>query len=238
VPSSDFDAVTVKLADIKEGAQNGGLYLTSSGQQGWRLQFLANGTINVQKVTATNCYKGQDVNSNDYVWYCIDIKTSDTAVNYPMPANNYIYVEDTVWVDGAVNGRATVGTATGKSIIINGNIVYLAKDGNHSLGLIAEQNILVPHDSPDNLEIDGALLAQNGAAKRYYYPGDKKNSLTTYGALITSGIWTWSWVSGGGSVVSGYQNTNSTYDNNLTYGPPPGFPVGQDYNLISWELIK
>ncbi|MBU0546120.1 pilus assembly PilX N-terminal domain-containing protein, partial [Patescibacteria group bacterium] len=233
VPAFDFDAITLKLANIKEGAQNGGLYLTSSGQQGWRLEFLANGTINVQKVTATNCYKGKDVNENDYEWFCVDVKTLGTATNYPMPGNNYIYVEDMVWVDGTVNGRVTVGTATGKSIIINGNILYQARDGNHSLGLIAEQNILVPHDSPDDLEMDGVFLAQKGAAKRYYYPGDTKDSLSTFGSLITAGIWTWSWVSGGGSIVSGYETISSVYDSNLTYNPPPGFPVGQEYKMIS-----
>jgi len=106
------------------------------------------------------------------------------------------------------------------------------------VGLIAEKNILIPHNSPEDLEVDAALLAQNGAAKRYFYAGDTKNSITIYGAIITNGLWTWSWVSGGGSVVSGYKHTNSTYDANLTYGPPPGFPVGSEYNLISWEALN
>ena len=88
------------------------------------------------------------------------------------------------------------------------------------------------------MEINAAVMAQNGAAKRYYYPGNIKDTLVTYGSVISAGIWTWSWVSGGGSVVSGYRNTNSTYDANLTYGPPPGFPVGSEYNLISWEEVK
>ncbi len=140
-------------------------------------------------------------------------------------------------MDGTSTGRLVVGTAPGQSIIINGDIVYPAKDGQHALGLVAEQNILIPHDSPDYLEVDAALLAQNGACKRYYYAGNKKQSLTIYGAIITNKIWTWSWSSGGGSIVSGYINTNSTYDANLTYGPPPGFPVGSEYNLVSWELI-
>jgi hypothetical protein len=240
VPAQDFSAVTAKLAEIKANTQPPatGLYLSSSGKQGWRLQFLSNGTINAYKVNTTNCYKAKDVNSNNYFWPCIDMATLGTATNYPMPANGYIYVEDNVWVDGNVNGRSTVGTAVGKSIIINGNLLYQAKDGNHVLGLIAEKNILIPHNSPDNLEVDAALLAQNGAAKRYYYPGDMKNSLTIYGSVISNGLWTWSWVSGGGAVVSGYKETNATYDANLTYSPPVGFPVGSEYNLISWEEVQ
>lgn len=238
VPAKDFQAVTAKLAEIKVGAQNGGIYLTSSGKQGWRLQFLASGKINISKVNTTNCYKGQDVNDTKYVWYCVDAKTYGPTSEYDVPANGYVYVEDMVWVDGTINGRVTVGTAAGKSIIINGNLLYTAKDGNHVLGLIAEQDILVPHNSLDNLEVDAAVLAQNGSAQRYYYPGDMKDSLTIYGSIISNGLWTWSWVSGGGSIVSGYRNTISTYDANLTYGPPPAFPVGSEYHLISWEEIK
>ena len=238
-PAQDFSAVTAKLAEVKDGAINGGgLYFSSSGQQGWRLQFTSDSKVTAYKVLTTNCYKAQDVNSNKYFWPCIDIKTQGVGTAYTIPDNGFIYVEDTVWVDGIVNGRTTVGTATGKSIIINGNLTYLAKDGNSVLGLIAEQNILVPHDSPDTLEVDAALLAQNGAAKRYYYPGDMKTLLTIYGSVISNGLWTWSWVSGGGAVVSGYRTTNATYDANLTYNPPGGFPVGSDYNLISWEEVK
>lgn len=240
VPAKNFDAVTAKLAEIRTSSNPaaGGLYFSSSGEQGWHLRFNADGTIGAQKVTGTSCYKGKDVGSNKYVWYCIDIASVGATTTYSMPANGYIFVEDTVWVDGAVNGRVVVGAAESKSIIINGNITYLAKDGTHVLGLMAEQNILIPHDSLDDLEIDAAMLAQNGAAKRYYYPGNTKDSLVIYGSIISGGIWTWSWTSGGSVVVSGYEHTDATYDVNLTYGPPPGFPVGSEYNLISWEEVK
>jgi hypothetical protein len=158
-----------------------------------------------------------------------------------MPANGRVFVEDTVWVDGTIKGHVVVANADGKSIIINGNIIYTAKDGRDTLGLMAQKDILVPYNSPDNLEIDAALLAQTGAAKRYNYQAgskDRRNSIIIYGAVVTYGIWTWSWVNNGGQVVSGYVNTNSTYDANLTYSPPPGFPLGSEYNLITWELLN
>lgn len=238
VGSVDFDAITVKLSEIKNGAIANGVYLTSSGSQGWRITFNNDGTFSVRKITATNCYRGQDVGDNKYTWFCIDIKTQGSITNYIMPSNGYIYVEDDVWVDGVVNGRATIGTKTGKNIIINGNITYLAKDGTHVLGLISENNVLITYDSLNNLEVNAAFVAQNGAAKRYYYPGNTKDNITIYGSVITGGLWTWSWVSGGGSIVSGYKNTNSIYDVNLTYNPPPGFPVGNEYHLITWEEIE
>lgn len=239
VPAQDFSAVTAELADIKTKAQSNGLYFSSSGKQGWSLTFASDGTVTAAKVLTTDCsYKAQDVDSSKWIYPCIDIVTTDGSTTYPLPANGLIYVDDTVWVRGVVNGRVTVGTATGKSIIVDNNLTYAAKDGTSVIGLVAEQNILIPHNSPDTMEIDAALLAQNGAAKRYYYSGDIKDNLTIYGSVISNGVWTWSWVTQGGAIVSGYKNTNTTYDANLTYGPPADFPVGSSYDLISWEEVK
>jgi hypothetical protein len=241
VPAKDFTAITASLAQIETNADpdNGGVKFTSSGQQGWLLRFSSSSQFTAYKVLTTNCYKAKDVGSNKDFWPCIDVATYDAGTVYNMPTNGFIFVDDMVWVDGVIKGRVTIGTSVGKSIIINGNITYSAKDGANVLGLIAEQNILVPHDSPNNLEIDAGLLAQNGAAKRYYYSGNTKDNLVIYGSVITNKTWTWSWVNGGANnVISGYKNTQSTYDANLTYGSPPGFPVGSEYNLLSWEVVK
>ncbi len=241
MPAEDFTAITADLAKIKQDAQDDGIYLSSSGVYGWRLTFTSSSQVVARKVTKVNCYRGQDLNESKYTNKCIDAATYGSPTTYNMPANGAIFVEDTVWVDGTVRGRAVVATPSGKSAVINGNIYYYAKDGSNVLGIIASQDVLVPYNSPDNLEVDAALLAQNGAAKRYNYQAgsnDRRNSILIYGALITYGTWTWSWVNNGGQVVSGYVNTNSTYDANLTYSPPPGFPVGSEYNQISWEEVQ
>lgn len=241
VPAKDFTAITANLAQIQDNSDpaKGGLNFTSSGKQGWRLKFTSDGKLTAYKVLTTNCFKAKDVGNNNFFFPCIDAATYNSGTIYNLPTNGFIFVDDTVWVDGVVKGRVTIGTSVGKSIIINGNITYSVKDGTNVLGLLAEQNILIPHNSPDSLEVDAALLAQNGAAKRYFYPGDTKTNLFIYGSIITNKTWTWSWVNGGANnVVSGYKNTNSTYDADLTYGPPPGFPVGSEYNIISWEVLK
>ena len=242
VPARDFSAITDNLADIRTASQAGGIYLSSSGEQGWALTFVSDGTISIKKVLTTDCYNSKDVGDSNWVVRCIDAATYDSATTSTMPSNGYIFVDDMVWVSGTVNGRAAVGTSAGKSIIINGNINYLARDGNHTLGLIGEQNVLIPRGSPDDLTIDAAMIAQNGATKRYDFSGeggdDRKDSLNVYGSVVSNGIWTWSWINSGGQLVSGYNNTVSTYDANLTYSPPPGFPVGSEYNLISWEVVK
>ena len=235
VPALDFDVVTVKLSEIKEQALDSGLYFPSSGDQGWHLIFQSNGTVLARKVISTNCYKALDVNASDYAFYCLDIQTQGATSTYTIPNNGYIFVDDMVWVDGTIDGRITVGTGEDKDIMLNGNLLYLAKDATDVLGLIASRDILIPRDAPTNLEVDAALLAQTGAAKRYYYSSNIKNQITIYGAVISAGIWTWNWSDGYGNITSGYRTTNSVYDVNLTYNPPPGFPVGSEYNLITWN---
>lgn len=235
VVSQDFTGVSVSLAQIKLDA---GLSLSSSGKQGWHLLFNNNGTVTASKVSATKCYKGDDLNGAQDSWFCVDIKTEDSGTTYPIPANGLIYVDDTTWVDGMVKGIATVAAGTGRSIIINGNILYVALDGKSKLGLIADQDIIIPHDSLDTFTIDAAVFALNGSAKRYYYSGDMKDKLKVYGSIVSAGTWTWSWISNGGSVVSGYREIKITYDQNLNNSPPAGFPKGSSLFLISWEEIK
>ena len=242
VPAKDFTEITASLAQMKTAAESDGVYLSSSGDQGWAITFTGDGNFAARKVVTTNCYKSKDVGDSNWVVRCTDVATYGPTTTYAIPANGFIYVEDMVWVDGVVNGKATIGVANGKSITINGNITYTTKDGTDVLGLIAEQDILVVKNSPDDLEIDAALIAQHGSAKRYDYSGeggdDRKNSITIYGSIASNGMWTWSWINQGGNLVSGYKYTYATYDVNLTYGPPPGFPISSQYNLISWEEIK
>ncbi len=242
VPAKDFTEITASLAQMKTAAESDGVYLSSSGEQGWAITFTGDGNFAAQKVITTDCYDTKDIGEKNWVVRCTDASTYGPTTTYSIPANGFIYVDDMVWVSGVVKGKATIGVSNGKSITIGGNITYVAKDGTDVLGLIAEQNILVVKNSPDVLEVDAALIAQNGAAKRYDYSGgggdDRKTSITIYGSIASNGIWTWSWINLGGNLVSGYRDTFATYDVNLTYGPPPGFPISSQYNLISWEEVN
>ncbi len=245
----DFDMLTVDLSTLKDIAETSGIYLRQRGL-GYRLNFRADGTIDVYRVTKLKNnvrYWDMDGDKHRGSW---DIDRQSFEANYTIPATcGIIFVEDNVWVDGVVNGRATVVAAkipevpnNRRTIIINGDITYLAKDGTNVLGLIAQQDIIVPlYSAEDDLEIDAAMLAQNGSVYRPYYnshwPYYLRDTITTYGTIITNQVWTWSWVDGTGQTVSGYENTNTTYDPNLNYNPPPGFPVYGDYKFLQWEEI-
>lgn len=75
----------------------------------------------------------------------------------------------------------------------------------------------------------------------YNYSGQSlalKNSLTFFGSQISYRGGGWKYVTAQGVVVAGYVYTNHVYDGNLKYYPPPGFPTGSTYELISWEEVQ
>jgi Tfp pilus assembly protein PilX len=245
VPTVDFSSMTADLATLKDLADNPGegIYLPPSSAQGYSLVFNSNGTVTIYKVTSLSAHAtGQDVSGASHS-EDLDYNARSLQFTQALPTNGIIYVEDRTWVEGTVAGRVMVAAAklpynagTAPSILIPNNILYTAKDGTVSLGLLAQKDILLTYSIPNNLEIDAALIAQNGSAQLYYFPGVVKNTITTYGSLASFGVWTWSWVNGSGTVIGGYQNTVTVYDGNLLYAPPPKFPLSSSgYQQISWE---
>jgi hypothetical protein len=252
----DFSSITSDLAAIKSGAQSAGIYLPPSSAQGYSLVFNNDSTISIYRVNSLRSHAtGYDVNGQAHN-EDIDYGTGGGArtkldgnpslagtQNYQMPTNGLIYIEDKTWVEGIVNGKVLVAAAklpynaaSAPSIVIPNNIVYTAKNGNHVLGLIGQKDVLVSYFAPDNLEINAAMIAQNGSIQRYDFSGNLKTQITIFGAVSSFGVWTWSWVNGSGNCTSGYCNTNTTYDGNLLFGPPPSFPLSAEgYQTISWN---
>ena len=166
------------------------------------------------------------------------------VVNYPIPGNGIVFVENYAWVEGTVNGnKITIAAADlsptpiYKDIYINHNILYTDKVGTDAngpdiLGLIAQNNISIGLYSDDNLEVDAALLAQRGRVGRDYYAGNHRNSITTYGSIATKQRYGFAWTDG-----TGYNIRNLYFDNNLIYYPPPYFPVGDKYQIDLWQEL-
>ncbi|MBU4332121.1 hypothetical protein KKD19_04530 [Patescibacteria group bacterium] len=246
VTAIDFNSITVDLAQIKSDAQSWGLYFDSASN-GYHVIFQANGTIDIYLVTRLESKIWQlNDNWNGWIRRAEEIKNETFLGNYAIPANGLIFMEDDVWVEGIVNGRVTLASArfpdnpnTNTEILINGNINYLARDGTHALGLIAQKDVKVPRHAPTDLVIDATLLAQKGRCFRNYYsPPRVTNNIEVYGGIITNKVWTWTWVTYGGNVVDGYQSTVGIYDNSLTFMPPPSFPTTGEYTFISWEEVE
>lgn len=244
VPAVDFSALTSNLATLKSSAQSSGIYLPPSNTNGYSLVFNNTGTVSVYKVTSlTSTPTGWDVNGDAHNE---DIDYNNRSLQYTVaiPSNGIIYIEDDIWVEGTVNGRVMVTAAklpyvssTAPNIYIPKNIVYKDKDGTDVLGLLSQHDIVVTYGAPTNLEIDAALIAQNGSAQFFNYQSGNpiKSSITIFGSIMTFGQWTWTWVDGSNHNISGFNTTTDTYDNNLLYAPPPGFPLSAaGYKQLTW----
>jgi hypothetical protein len=251
----DFNSFHLDLTSMQTSSISGGIHLGASGGYGYYVDFHSNGTLTINKVTAVqNPVTGY--NGSAWVSESNDKKTWSAVSGYnnvSIPSNGLIFLEDNVWVGGTVSGRATIvaarmpeGSATPADIYIQDSTRYLARDGTNALGLIAQQDVLVPLRSDDNLVIDAALMAINGHTYRYYYTRSNsepyktyavRSSIQTYGILVTNTTWTWSWVNGSNVVTSGYNATDTVYDPDLLYAPPPYFPTESNYSFISWEQL-
>ena len=171
--------------------------------------------------------------------------------SWPIPSNGVIFVNDDVWVDGQIkNARVTVvagiiGTTNPENyanITINTDLLYTNYDGTDVVGLIAQGNVNVGMVSSDNLEIDGALVAENGRVGRYYYNSScsvngvdysTRSSLILNGMIATAVRYGFAY-----SDNTGYETRDITYDGNFLYGPPPSFPQATtQYQMISWTQI-
>lgn len=251
VPWIDFNSVSADLASLEDLAESEGIALPDSDDEGYYINFQSDGTFDLYRVNSVSCYQGSGY---QWLWlwigdtHCFDRNSITFLDSYDIPANGAIFVDDHVWVDGVVNGRVTIGVrrlpdtiSNYRNIYISGDITYAETAGDDVLGLIAQGDIIVPKNVPDDMTISGAALAQNGQIYRPYYRttyGDSlRNSLLFFGSQISYEGGGWKYVSGG-NVVSGFVDTNHTYDGNLLYLPPPAFPVGDTYELISWEEIE
>jgi type II secretory pathway pseudopilin PulG len=248
----DFTSITSDLSGLKTQAQSAGFYRASSGGNGYRVVLKVNDTFDLYKINSLLPAPGGCTNSqNQTGWGTWSINTTGGATtllgNYPFPSNGIMFFEDHVWVEGQIDvarltiaaGVFPVNASTYKNIIVNNNLLYTNFDGSDAIGLIAQGDFLVGLSSANSLTIDGALIAQNGSTRRYYYNSScgtgVRNTLTTYGMFGSNGQGYFSY----GTNVSGYNNQPATYDANFLYAPPPNFPLtSSQYSILSWEEVK
>jgi len=259
VPAVDFQGITNDIADMKTLAQSSeGLYFSESGRSGYLIKLKTNDTFVLYKVRRLEAVPDSSCNNaggqDDWGTWSVDRKKK--LGTYDFPENGIIFLEDDVWVEGQIDtARLTIVAGTfpdipenRKNIIVNNDLLYTNYDGQDVIALIAQNNINVGLYSEDDLQIDAALIAQNGRVGRHYYrtgyyywyyyvpgcePYSERDTISLYGMIGTNQRYGFAYTDG-----TGYTNRNITYDANLLYGPPPSFPLTADqYEPISWEEV-
>lgn len=264
VPVVNFDGMTADLNNLKtlastNGVRYGntnlfigdGLYLESSGKQGFLLQFKV-----VNNVTKIDIFKVKNKTDDCSGQETYGISsTSTVATNVSLPANGVLFVEDNAWVEGQIyNTAITLAAAkfpdtsdTNKDIYLNNDLTYYGvfdtSKLNTSLGLIAQRDISIGLYSDDNLNIDAALLAQKGRIGRNYYNADcdatyyKRTNITIQGSMATFSRYGFSWTSNG-VWSSGYHYRNLIFNDQLRVSPPPHYPVAGEYTFLNWKEVS
>jgi hypothetical protein len=262
VPAVDFTKISTDFANLKSTAKSGGLYYapSGSGYLGYHIILKTNDTFDIYKVsdTTSSCWSGSSWQDTDG----IDSETP-VATGVPFPGNGVIFVEDKLWIEGQINGAALTVAAAQiganqnqyKSIIINHDFKYTNKDGSDKLGLIAQNNVSIGLYSDgdfsgtteqQNLEVDAAMIAQNGRVGRNYFDQGcdstyyQRNTITVYGSVTTNQRYGFAWICGntwdkGDPCDSGYQTRNLIYDQNTALSPPPFFPTTGTYTILDWR---
>jgi hypothetical protein len=249
VPPFNFTGLTIDLAEMKTTAQESGVYLPPSATinllgQGYHIKFKNDGTFEAWLITGlstTSAYSlEEDWHSDPYL-----ITNEYLLGTYSIPsACSAIFVEDNIWPEGTIKGKITIASADfinpnkDTSAMLIGNINYTATSGVDSFALIAEKNILIGAQSPDDMTLRGIFVAQNGRFGRNLYSDNYRDNLDVYGAVVSKGRVGTQWTSGG-FIVSGYTDRKTHFDANLIYNPPSFVPyVEADFKMIDWQEIK
>ncbi len=251
VPEIDFYSVTGDLKKVREmSLAPEGINLTSSGEEGWHIVFNTS-TFDLYKVTGRDCYNGEGKWRNrgwsGWYWegtrYCYDIGAEQYDSTVDMPENGVIFISDDVWVEGVVEGRVTLAVADFPleepyyRVYIPGDLTDADSEDDDVFGVMAQGEILVPYESPSDMTIEAVLLSQFSQIGTPFYDDLLKNSLTFIGSQISFESGSWNHVNGWGHVVSGFVNTTHTFDSDLEFFYPPGFPTQTTYEIINWEEI-
>ncbi len=235
----DFNSFDMVYNSIKADSQTNGLYLPSSELNGYSLKLNGN-QVEIYKVLTlenNSPETGKDTSGNtrsektDY--YSLQLLNSVS-----LPDNGLIFVNDKVWIEGTLDGRLTIAAPT---IYIPDNLLYENSDGSDSLGLLAENDVVITNHAPDDLEINAGLIAAKGAVQRFYYSNDIKDNLVIYGSVISNKPWAWNWFDEFNQIQSGYQNVsiNNNSIPSLKLNPPPGFPItSTSYRTLNYQILS
>mgnify|MGYP001766030896 CR=1 FL=1 len=209
---SDSINMPTQALNLRAASTNGGLRLTGNST----VVLNANGTMNV-----TNAARG---------WY---------NRNMALPANGALFVRDgNLTLSGTLSGRLTVGSS--RDIIITNNILYAndprlpGSTSTDTLGIIAESDVIIDEDAPDDLEIDASIMALNTSFMlEEWWTNGARGTLSVFGGIIQKQrgpVGTFS----GTTKVSGYSK-HYNYDVRLLSSPVPFVPTTDDYITLSWE---
>lgn len=201
---------------VVQAARDGGMVLRGDSS----VTLLPNGTMQV-----TNAQQGM------------------TNQVMPLPANGVLYVDGgALALKGTLKGQMTVGASA--DIRVVDSVTYaddprVNSQSKDVLGIVAGGNVVIPREAPNDLRIDGSIMAVNRSfANEGWMDQPPKGTLSVYGGIIQAnrGIMG-SFNGNNGTKLSGYTK-DYHYDPRLQSMNPPFFPTTGDYKVLVWQEPK
>lgn len=263
-PQVDFTAISADFGNLKTLAIASGVYYgryststatTSAAYwNGYHITFNANGTMTVKRVSLASSLQVVPVNTADGTTDRALLANESAYETRAIPATcGLIFVEDNVWVDGTIPSKVTLVAANivnaniAPNAYLAGNLQYGAYDGTDGLTLIAENDVLVAPNAPNNTTLNGIFIAQTGAFGRNLYLNsgrtdcnatyEPKGTLTILGTTVSNKRTGTKWMNGcGGGSDAGFQTRIDSFDRRIATDPPPFTPVvSTDYQFVDWK---
>ncbi len=253
-----FNNIDGDLDLMRERAlSGGGIHIPETDEDGYWVIFNADETVTVREVTNTYAYTAYSTEQGYFTERNI-IRNFSNVGTYPInPTCPLIFVEDKVWLEGVVSTKVTIAAASStdgvnQSIIIEGNITYEDPEEDGLLAL-AEHDVLIGVDVPNDTYINGIFVAQGGRFGRNHYDFDDlpnpsgptdyrpyydRNSLTMTGTVVSNGRVGTQWTSAG-VFSSGFRTRTNSFDRNLVDNPPPLLPsTSEVYDFVRWREVE
>ena len=249
-PPINFTGLTVDLSVMRNKAElGGGIYIPPSGDYGYRLDFQSDNTVDVYKVDRTYNYRGYTTQNGTQYERNV-IRDDDPYATYSInPSCPLIFVEDKVWLEGDIASKVTIAAADtdtpgiNPSMILNDNITYTSTSS--GLLAIAENDVLVGLEVPNNMTLNGIFIAQTGRFGRNHYKSWQlpnfltgyvtRNSLTMHGTVVSNNRVGTKWTNNG-TFISGFNTRYNSYDRDLVNNPPPLAPkTSDDFKFVEWR---
>jgi hypothetical protein len=237
---------------------------SANSSRGYLIELNTNNTYNLYTVNNVNDTQTSYTSALNTQSVASNIAMPSTGVIF---AEDNVWVRTNPTYHGRVTiASGRLATSVSTNITIADDLVYSTKNGDDAIGLLAENSIHVapfapppPSSGSFTYEIDAAVMAMAGDVEfpsNYSFasgrctPGwiSPNQKLLFYGSIAVRQTWTWSWQQGGdcgddvydagtNQWISGFENNTTTYDYNLKYAPPPGWPTTSGYNVLSWREV-
>ncbi len=258
----DFSSLTPNYASLKSSAQSYGTYFprispSAPPYLGYHLVFNADGTVVISTVTSVAYLQSvipadkSKVNLTDFTLITQETPLKTISLNRSC---GLIFIEDNAWIEGTVPMSMTVvaanltGTGTGADVVLKNNLVPSVSNTGSGLTVIAQHNILIAPDAPQNMTLSGVFVAAQGVFGRnnYAYPSksctlyyETRGTLTLSGTIVSKLTPIVRWTNGCAiGKDAGYQTWNLTTDPALSGNPPPFTPlISSLKKFIRWQQI-